>query len=122
MRTELEITTMKKESLVPLTVALVLGAIVAVLIAGCSNDLPVASHLERTRVLGARVEVAADPGRADVSPGESASVSWIVEGPSAATTLDWAFALCTTAGGVCTNAPQPVGTGSGTPVSVAFTA
>ncbi len=41
------------------------------LAAGCSNDLPVASSLERTRVLGARVEVAADPGRAEVTPGES---------------------------------------------------
>ena len=64
----------KKESIVPITIVLVLGAIVAVLIAGCSNDLPVASPLERTRVLGARVEIASDPGRAEVSPGEAASV------------------------------------------------
>jgi hypothetical protein len=91
----------KKESIVPITIALVLGAIVAVLIAGCSNDLPVASQLERTRVLGARVEVASDPGRAEVSPGEAASVSWIVDGPSAPATLDWAFTLCTTAGAGC---------------------
>jgi hypothetical protein len=122
MRPELENKTMKKENLLPLTIALVLGAIVAVLLAGCSNDLPVASHLERTRVLGARVEVAADPGRAEVSPGESASVAWIVDGPSAPATLDWAFALCTTAGGDCKDAPQPIATGSGAPVSVAFTA
>jgi hypothetical protein len=112
----------KKESIIPLTIALVLGAIVAVLIAGCSNDLPVASQLERTRVVGARVDVASDPGRADVSPGESASVTWIVTGPSAPATLDWAFALCTTAGGDCNSAPQPIATGSGTPVTAAFTA
>ena len=62
---------------------------------GCSNDLPVASALERTRVLGARVEVAADPGRAEVTPGEAASVAWLIAGPSAPATLDWAFALCT---------------------------
>jgi hypothetical protein len=111
----------KKESIVPITIALVLGAIVAVLIAGCSNDLPVASQLERTRVLGARVEVASDPGRAEVSPGEAASVSWIVAGPSAPATLDWAFALCTTAGGDCKEAPQPIATGSDAPVTVAFT-
>ena len=41
-----------------ITVVLVLAGIVAVLAAGCSNDLPVASTLERTRVLGARVEIA----------------------------------------------------------------
>ena len=121
LETEKSETKMKKESIVPLTIALVLGAIVAVLIAGCSNDLPVASQLERTRVLGARVEVATDPGRADVSPGEAALVSWIVAGPSAPATLDWAFALCTTAGGDCKDAPQPIATGSGAPVSVAFT-
>jgi hypothetical protein len=115
-------TTMKSKSIVPLTVALVLAAIAAIALAGCSNDLPVASKLERTRVLGARVEVASDPGRAEVSPGEAASVSWIVAGPSAPATLDWAFALCTTAGGDCADAPQPIAAGSGAPVTVAFTA
>jgi len=62
----------KKESIIPVTIALVLGGIAALLIAGCNSDLPVASTLERTRVLGARVEIAADPGRAEVSPGEFA--------------------------------------------------
>jgi hypothetical protein len=114
--------TMKKPSIVPLTIALVLAAIAAIALAGCNNDLPVASNLERTRVLGARVEVASDPGRAEVSPGEAATVAWIVEGPSAPTTLDWAFALCTTAGGDCADAPQPVAAGTGAPVTVAFTA
>ena len=112
----------KKESILPLTIALVLGAIVAVLIAGCSNDLPAANQLERTRVLGARVDVASDPGRAEVSPGETATVSWLVLGPTAPATLDWAFAQCTTAGGDCNSAPQPIATGSGTPVTAAFTA
>lgn len=112
-----------KESIIKLTIVLVLAGIAAVLIAGCNNDLPVASVLERTRVLGARVEVAADPGRAAVSPGEAAQVSWIVAGLSAPTTLDWAFALCTTAatGATCAEAPQPIAAGSGTPVLVPFT-
>jgi len=111
-----------KESILPISIALALGAIAAMLLAaGCSNDLPVASVLERTRVLGARVEVAADPGRAEVTPGEAASVAWIVAGPSAPATLDWAFALCTTAGDNCADAPQVIGTGSGTPVTVGFT-
>ena len=111
-----------EKSILPISIALVLGAVAAVLLAaGCSNDLPVASVLERTRVLGARVEVAADPGRAEVTPGETASVTWIVAGPSAPATLDWAFALCTTGGADCADAPQPIGTGSGTPVTVGFT-
>ena len=112
----------KEKSILPISIALVLGAIAAVLLAaGCSNDLPEASVLERTRVLGARVEVAADPGRAEVTPGEAASVTWIVAGPSAPATLDWAFALCTTGGADCANPPQLIGTGSGTPVTVGFT-
>jgi hypothetical protein len=113
--------TPKKDSIIPITIALVLGGIAALLIAGCSSDLPVASTLERTRVLGARVEIAADPGRAEVSPGEAASVSWIISGPSAPATLDWAFALCTTGGADCADAPQPIAAGTGAPVTVAFT-
>ena len=110
-----------KESIIPVTIALVLSGIAALLIAGCNSDLPVASTLERTRVLGARVEIAADPGRAEVSPGEPASVSWIISGPSAPSTLDWAFVLCTTGGADCADAPQPIAAGSGAPVTVAFT-
>ena len=88
--------------------------------AGCNNDLPVASHLERTRVIGARVTVAADPGRAEVLPGESASVEWIVAGPRPSATLDWAFALCRAGQGACVDAPAVAGTGSGLPVVVPF--
>src|SRR5262249_29190685 len=111
------------KSILPISVALVIAGLLGLLAAGCSNDLPVASVLERTRVLGARVDVAADPGRAAVSPGEAASVSWIVAGPSAPGSLDWGFALCTTAAtnAQCSDAPQPVATGSGTPVVAAFT-
>ena len=112
----------RHERILPISIALIIGAILAVLAAaGCSNDLPVASVLERTRVLGARVEIASDPGRAEVSPGEAASVTWIIAGPSAPATLDWAFALCTTGGAECADAPQPLATGSGTPVLVPFT-
>src|SRR5262245_4251864 len=111
-----------KQKVLPITVALVLAGIAAVLLAaGCSSDLPVASQLERTRVLGARVEIATDPGRAEVAPGEPGSVAWIIAGPPVPATLDWAFALCTTGGGDCADAPQPIATGSGTPVSIAFT-
>jgi len=112
-----------EKKILPISVALILGAIAAVLLAvGCSNDLPVASVLERTRVVGARVDVAADPGRAEVAPGEAASVTWFIAGPSAPATLDWAFALCSgAASGDCVDAAQPIGAGSGMPVTVAFT-
>ena len=52
MRSQLEKKT-KRESIVKITLVLVLAGIAAVLAAGCNNDLPVASTLERTRVLGA---------------------------------------------------------------------
>jgi hypothetical protein len=112
------------KKILPISIVLVIGTIAAMLLAvGCNNDLPVASVLERTRVIGARVDVAADPGRAEVAPGEAASVTWFIAGPTAPATLDWGFALCagSAAGGDCAGAPQPIGTGSGTPVTVPFT-
>jgi hypothetical protein len=113
----------QKQSLLPISIALLIAGVLAIWLAGCSNDLPVASVLERTRVLGARVEIASDPGRAEVSPGEAATVAWIVAGPAAPATLDWAFALCTTstAGAACREAPQPIAAGSGLPVVAPFT-
>jgi len=113
----------QKQSLLPISIALLIAGVLAIWLAGCSNDLPVASVLERTRVLGARVEIASDPGRAEVSPGEAATVAWIIAGPAAPATLDWAFALCTTstAGAACREAPQPIAAGSGLPVVAPFT-
>ena len=62
-------------------------------------------------IRGGRRSCRARPRR---SPGSS-------PGRAAPATLDWAFALCTTGGGDCADAPQPIGTGSGAPVTVAFT-
>jgi hypothetical protein len=96
-----------------------LAALVAV--AGCDNDLPLTSQLERTRVVGARVVTASDPGRADVNPGEAATIEWIVLGPAAPATLDWAFAQCRAKNGACIDDLTPAGAGSGAPVVVPFT-
>jgi hypothetical protein len=93
----------------------------AVLAAGCSNDLPAASHLERTRLLGARVQVAADPGRADAMPSEAVVVEWLFAGPRAPGPLSWAFAVCAGVDGVCGDAAGAPLTGTGAPV-VPFTA
>jgi hypothetical protein len=97
-------------------VGLTLAAVAAA--AGCSNDLPVASQLERTRVIGARVTVAADPGRAEALPGEPVNVEWIVAGPRPPQSLDWAFAICVAGQAACVDAPGLAGSGSGAPVVV----
>ena len=90
--------------------------------AGCNNDLPVASELTATRVMGARVQVAADPGRAVVTPGESANVEWLVAGPTDPGPFPWAIALCTGVEGDCVDAPGAPTTGTGLPIDVPFTA
>ena len=95
---------------------------VAVIAMGCSNDLPTASRLERTRVLGARVRVAADLGRADALPGEAAAVEWLLAGPRAPGALAWTFAVCDAVDGACTDAPAMTASGTGAPVLAPFTA
>jgi hypothetical protein len=101
-----------------------LSAVVAVaaLAAGCNDDLPVASRLERTRIVGARVQIAADPGRAAAVPGEAAVVEWLVAGPRAPETLTWAFAECSSVDSACADAAVPAATGTGAPVLAPFTA
>lgn len=98
------------------------AVVVAVLATGCGGDLPTASHLERTRVLGARVQVTADPGRADVLPGEAATVEWLVAGPRAPGSLAWAFAVCDSIEGSCVGGPAMSVEGTGAPVLAPFTA
>jgi hypothetical protein len=98
------------------------AVVVAVLASGCGGDLPTASNLERTRVLGARVQVAADPGRADALPGEAAAVEWLVAGPKAPGTLAWAFGVCTSIDGNCEGGAAMSVSGTGSPVLAPFTA
>jgi hypothetical protein len=95
-------------------------------IVGCSSDLPAASDLERTRALGARVQVAAtdpaQPQRASVLPGEAASVEWLVASQSGdAGPFAWTFATCVAIDGACVEAPVANGGGTGLPVLVPFT-
>jgi hypothetical protein len=99
-------------------------AALAALAVGCGGDLPVASRLERTRVLGARVRVAAggDVGRAEAQPGEAAAVEWLVAGPRTPASLAWAFGVCPGVEGTCAGAPGMPVAGTGTPVVAPFTA
>lgn len=89
----------------------------AVFGAGCGPDFDPPSLIEKTRVLGARVEVAGAPDRAAPAPGETAVVTWLMTTPTAPASspplpplppLGWAFALCVPAapgGLVCADQP-----------------
>jgi hypothetical protein len=115
MRTEGR-TTMNRTLRLATTLAVATGVA-----SGCTSDLPVASELTATRILGARVEVAADPGRADVAPGEAANVEWIVAAPTDPGAFDWMFATCVGIDGACADTPGAPTTGTGQPVVVPFT-
>src|SRR5690606_14127743 len=50
--------------------------------------------VDRTRVLAARVEAAAEPSRSSLAPGERARVTWLIGAPSGTPGLAWSFATC----------------------------
>lgn len=50
--------------------------------------------VDRTRVLGARVEAEAEPSRASIAPGERMRVTWLVASPGGTGRLGWAYAVC----------------------------
>lgn len=77
-----------------LTRLLLLGLAGCIYIAGCGPEFDPASLVDKTRVLGARIEVEGAPDRAAPIPGETANVSWLVTSPGASPPLAWAFAAC----------------------------
>jgi len=101
-------------------VATLMATVLATMFAGCGGDLPAASRLERTRVLGARVQVADDPGRAEARAGEAAVVEWLLAGPRAPGSLAWSFSMCTAINGACEGAPTMTGQGTTPPIVVPF--
>jgi hypothetical protein len=68
--------------------------ILSLLLWGCDDPLKSVELVSEPRVLGARVEVAADPGRAAPAPGESASVSFLLAAPELSLSLGFALAVC----------------------------
>jgi hypothetical protein len=74
-----------------LVFVLALGAV------ACDDPLTRVDLIANLRVLGARVEVEGDPGRASPAPGESASLRWLVAAPTRDPELGWAFAICNAA-------------------------
>jgi hypothetical protein len=71
---------------------------------GCEETNTKGWLVDRTRVLGARVEAKADPSRAALEPGEPARVVWLVSAPNGTGHLSWAYAVCPPVTG---NFPEP---------------
>jgi hypothetical protein len=65
------------------------------LFGACAPSMDPASLVEKTRVIGARVEVEGAPERAMPRPGERAHVRWLVTAPAEMPPIGWTFALCT---------------------------
>jgi hypothetical protein len=72
----------------------VTGLLGCLLLAACDDPLIEAQHVESTRVLGARVEVAGVAERSRPVPGESVAVSWLVADPRPSPPLGWDFVAC----------------------------
>ena len=82
----------------------VMAAVALSLLAGaCAPEMDPVSLVEKTRVIGARVEVEGAPERSTPRPGETVTVSWLMTSPddmpSAMPPLGWAFLLCPGASG-----------------------
>jgi len=104
-------------------------ALTSLAMAGCGPTFDPASLIKTTRVLGARV-VAGDgsdgPTRAAPLPGESATVTWLVESPAETPPLGWVFALCAPAASSkrldCGSAPFALFQGTENPPRMTITA
>jgi hypothetical protein len=63
----------------------------------CGDPLVPRELIQDDRVLGARVELLADASRAQIAPGQTARLRWLVASPSGPPALGWAFSLCAAA-------------------------
>jgi hypothetical protein len=87
-------------------------------LAACGEEFDPPSLIEKTRVLGAKVEVAGDATRATPRPGDRATVTWLMAAPEALPPLAWAFVICryaTTPAEACAPAPLAIAQGTGLP-------
>lgn len=73
---------------------LAVGGLIAAATTGCDDPLTLPQRIERTRVLAARVEVAAEPTRAWPAPGEDAVVHWLVVDPDPSIGFTWDLRAC----------------------------
>jgi hypothetical protein len=100
-----------------MTLALTAGSL-----AGCDSPFEPVSYVERARVIGARVSVDAEPERAWVKPGETATVTWLTVARQEPASLQWLFILCLGSNGTCEGAPLATLSGQGSTAAVSFTA
>lgn len=63
----------------------------------CGDPLVARELIQDDRVLGARVELLADASRAQIAPGQTARLRWLIASPSGPPALGWAFSLCAAA-------------------------
>jgi hypothetical protein len=63
-------------------------------LSGCDEPIKEPQLIENSRVLGARIEAAGEPGRAELAPGETATVRWWVADPRPLRPLTWVFGVC----------------------------
>ncbi len=70
------------------------GMLLGLLLLGCDDPLKSVELVREPRVLGARVEVEGDAGRAAPAPGETATVSFLLAAPALDTPLGFALAAC----------------------------
>ena len=69
-------------------------ALLALASTGCDDALTRVDLVANLRVLGARVEVDGEPGRASPLPGETASVRWLVADRHPEPPLGWTLSAC----------------------------
>ncbi|MET0344360.1 MAG: hypothetical protein ABW252_25330 [Polyangiales bacterium] len=88
-------------------------------VTGCAEFEP-GSLLTETRVLGAKVQVAGDPERATPRPGETADLTFVIEGVTPSPVVRWSLAVClpTSAPAPCSQTPLTSAAGAGTTPSV----
>lgn len=88
-------------------------------VAGCDDPIQRGWLVDRSRLLGARIEATNDPARATVAPSEKATVKWLLASPRGAAAkerVSFAYAICASPTG---NFPSPkcegpvLGSGSG---------
>ena len=70
------------------------SVLVLFLAAGCADDLPEGSLLERTRVLAVSARPAGDATRAWPRPGEETALTFLLAGPADLPPMSWAATLC----------------------------
>ncbi len=91
---------------------------VLALVSACDDSFSKGWLVDRTRVLGARVEATAEPARSSLAPGEHARLTWLVAAPNGTPSLGWSYAICAAPAGFlpeprCANGSLGAGAGRG---------